>query len=566
MTVSTSKRHWLPALTSFVAAALLWSPAFFRIDATGFGDWQYFHHMWETGRVCLERYGEFALWDPFHCGGVTLFGNPQNQLFSPFFWLSFVVGTTIAIKLAVVTYAAVGLWGAYLLALHEYALRPVGAATASVVFSASGFFAWHIAGGHAGFLPFYLAPLLLLCWRRSPGDLRYSVATAGLLVLTVLKGGVYPFAWSVLLLLADVSWRVWSRSKLREVFWSGLVVATLTLVTCGVRLLAIGAQLGSSPRSTPLHDSVQLGELVSFLTARTHSWNVPGHPYVWPEYCAFIGWGALSMTVIGAILVIARRQHLHLVFMLLFFVSLAVGHHGAWSPWALLHSLPVYDSLRVPSRFLVFVLLFSGLLAGTAIDVLGNALPKPTLAKTIGLSIIIADILWFSVPVMNQWTRPPITEEPHAAHFHLTDAPHHIYPQLPQMGLGTRSCYEPMVVRVAPGLWSGDVAQVRVVEGEGHVIEESRTCNTITAHVTAQTHARVTFNQNHAPGWSAHTGTIVDGPQLETLVAPGDHVVILSYRPKTLWPGVASTLAGLVLAFALWAYGLRRSRRAADNQ
>ena len=67
------------ALGSLAAACALWSPAFFQLQATGFGDWQFFHHMWEAGYVALTRYGEWPLWDPYHCGGITIFGNPQSH-------------------------------------------------------------------------------------------------------------------------------------------------------------------------------------------------------------------------------------------------------------------------------------------------------------------------------------------------------------------------------------------------------------------------------------------------------------------------------------------------------
>ena len=107
---SLARRLALPVVSTLAAAAL-WAPMLAHPRATGFGDWQFFHHMWEAGYVGVWRYGEWPLWDPYHCGGVTLFGNPQSQLLSPFFALALVTDTTIALKLFVLAHAAAGLGG-----------------------------------------------------------------------------------------------------------------------------------------------------------------------------------------------------------------------------------------------------------------------------------------------------------------------------------------------------------------------------------------------------------------------------------------------------------------------
>ncbi|HEX2677869.1 MAG TPA: hypothetical protein VHM19_14550, partial [Polyangiales bacterium] len=101
---------------SLLAAVGLWCPAFFSLQATGFGDWQFFHHMWEAGYVAVTRYGEWPLWDPYHCGGITIFGNPQSQHLSPFYWIAFLVGPTLGSKIFLVLHAWAGFAGMYLLA------------------------------------------------------------------------------------------------------------------------------------------------------------------------------------------------------------------------------------------------------------------------------------------------------------------------------------------------------------------------------------------------------------------------------------------------------------------
>jgi len=66
---------------ALLLAALQWFPAFRDPAATGFGDWQMIHHNWEAAYVALARFGEWPLWDPFHCGGVSILGNPDVPQF-----------------------------------------------------------------------------------------------------------------------------------------------------------------------------------------------------------------------------------------------------------------------------------------------------------------------------------------------------------------------------------------------------------------------------------------------------------------------------------------------------
>ena len=84
---------WIAGLSS-LAMGIFWAPAFVtahrtgpgffdwellsRLMATGYGDWQWFHHMWETGRSSIVRDCELPVFDPFHCGGPCCFTAPNG--------------------------------------------------------------------------------------------------------------------------------------------------------------------------------------------------------------------------------------------------------------------------------------------------------------------------------------------------------------------------------------------------------------------------------------------------------------------------------------------------------
>ncbi|MBW2464787.1 MAG: hypothetical protein JRH11_24270, partial [Deltaproteobacteria bacterium] len=157
-----------------LVAVGFWTPAWMEPSATGFGDWQFFHNQWEAGRVAVVRWGEWPLWNPFNCGGVTIWGNPQNQTLSPFFWLSPLIGSTVAIKAHLIAHAFIGMVGMYALSRREARLSVVPSAFAAVIWGCSGTFAWDGGGGHSTFLGFWLLPLLIYSFRRAADDPRWS--------------------------------------------------------------------------------------------------------------------------------------------------------------------------------------------------------------------------------------------------------------------------------------------------------------------------------------------------------------------------------------------------------
>jgi hypothetical protein len=269
---------------ALLGACVMWWPALRSLDATGPNDWQYFLHMWEAGYVALTRFGEWPLWDPFHCGGITIFGNPQSQLFSPLYALAFIVGPAVGTKLFLLAHATAGFAGMFAFARHEQGLGRLAALLASAAWGGSGFFAWHGFVGHSAFLPFYLTPLLLLAWRAAARDPRHSATVAALLTLVLFEGGVYPFPYLCALLAFDSAVRWWAADRRSGIAVAALLAAPLTAMMGAMRWLPIAEGLGRNPRVVSSTDKVTPAEIVEMLTARHHEWTYGNHEFAWPEY------------------------------------------------------------------------------------------------------------------------------------------------------------------------------------------------------------------------------------------------------------------------------------------
>jgi len=544
---------------SLVAAIVTWGPAFISPLATGFGDWQYFHHMWEAGYVAITRYGEWPLWDPYHCGGITVFANPQSQHLSPLYWLSLPLGPTLASKAFVVLHAAAGFAAMYWLARVDFGISAAGAALASIAWASSGFFASHGGGGHSAFLPFYFAPLVVILWRRALVDPRYAVGLACVMTLVLLEGGVYPFPFFVLLLACEALVAIAATRAWRPTLRAASLTLLLTVLLGAIRLLPILDELRGHPRTVGSRDGVTLTELLQMLTVRDlpwidRSWGSGGHQFVWAEYGSYVGYGVLALAAIGLVACLRQRRYAVIVVGALF-LGLTLGEHGNASPWSLVHRLPIYDSLRAPSRFSVLLTLFIALAAGMGLDLLLRRVPRKRelVAWLVVLGVAI-DIAAVNVRVINRWRDPPIQTEPVHERFYLTrDIPYERnFASFPRLNVGTTGCYEAMNFSVARGLWSGDEAQARVPQGTGEVNAWGRTTTHVWADVTLSAPGRVLFNQNYAPGWHASQGEVVDDAGQLAVDAPaGRQRIELVYRPATLWPGAIAFLLGVVLCACL---------------
>lgn len=534
-----------------------------------------FLHTWEVARVTLLRDGEFPLWNPYWCGGITLWGNPETQIFYPLFYLSLVIGSTAALKLYLVLHTAIGFSGMYMLARREYALEPLSAGFAAFVWSCSGTFARDGGGGHVTLLMFYWAPWVLLSWRLAIRDIRWSAATAGLMSLVALGGGTYPFPYLVLLLCFDGLVQAFQKTRPRAVLRAALVTAMGTALMSAIRIVPSVLTLFAYPRHYTQHsEHLSLREFVHTFIAHDMPAFWGKHEFGWWEYDAFIGWTALVLGLIGALFAWrSPSPRRHLVLGGLLFSTLALGHFGTLAPWSLLNQLPVFSSLRVPSRFLVWTLFYLSLLAGIGLHAcsklaqwIAKRIPHvtPSWVKAgIVCAILLCtlsalEILIVNIPKTAGTARAmPLVSAPAHPRFHYV-TPHdywYRFASFPQQNLAIFGCYSEYHWPIAHHLWMGDVPQARVPSQKGHVSRTFRAGNHAWADVTLIQPALVVFNHNFAPGWKSNLGPVLNHEGHAAVRAPkGAHRIYLKYRPKDMpWAIVASILGGiLMLATAIY--------------
>ncbi len=581
----------------------------FSLDRLGTtDDWRHFSMLWEATRVALHDFHQFPSWNPYHCGGLVLYQHPESPFPGPLFLLTyFWLPTAVGMKVWILAHLVCGTLGARALVADRggnAAEQLLGGA----VMAAAGFFAEHIGGGHLSFTPFLYLPLVVWAFRRSlgaregrpPPDLRYAVLVAGLFAVTVLEGGTYPAPLMAVALGAECLARLGSAADRRAMARVLPAIAGLFVLLAAVRLLPALHYLREHPRLEPLDDGLGIGEVFSFWTTRMHGRRVPGHGYVWPEYDDYVGLVPVALMLAGAVIALVvrdprRRERRIDLAVFVTLVWCALGRIQGPSLAALLHALPIFRSLRVPSRFLGPAMVGFGLLAATALAAgrrafegrdrrLVRALLAIELALVAGVAI---DVCLTNQRVIQQGLDPVMPQTPASSDFFQnTGADYGRLPTFPVAGFGTRACYVALEWKPAPGITDGRGPQARLEPpGAGSIAQTRWSPSELDFDVRLDASALLIVNQNYETGWRLESEAGA-GETVGAYVVParrfwdirarpselpakgaigllavelpaGSRHLVLRHRPPWLLSGALLSFLGVVLSGLL----LRRARR-----
>ena len=399
---------------------------------TGDSDWDQILSFHELSLWNGQLAGIARQWNPLMRGGMSLAGDPQVPVFSLSMILARVVHPAAAIKIAALLFLAAGAFGAWLLA-RDLGFSRRGAMLAGSLFAGNGFILSRFSHGHTVFLGTLGLPLWLWAARRT---VRAEGETAGSanrrLLAFALAGGAF-FALStdgapiaILLLLVwvglDCAILSWQRRSLRPVMFFGAAILFAAALDAAYFFPLVTNAMVFPRLRPPVFINPLVFAWFFLLPVRGKLIPAPANGH---EMSVYIG-PVLAFLLVKYRGAIARafpdadRRRLILVSAIVFVLGL-----GSWralsswlppGPFDLLHRLPGFAAIGIPSRFWGYLALPLALACAAALDLVqGETTPsRPRRALWAGVFLSILGYQLASVlpPFVSEKGRMIVQEKP----------------------------------------------------------------------------------------------------------------------------------------------------------
>lgn len=547
-------------------------PIFFHFSYWGIEDWDQHLFYHAVPRKTLLEYHQIPLWNPYYCGGTVMLANPQSRVLSPTFFLILLFGEVKGIKLDIWLHLVIGMMGMYRLARH-FKLGKIASYLPSFVYILSSMYALNLTVGMTWFLSVAYLPWAFLFYLKSFQKFRFATLCGLFLVFIYFDGGAYTLSITILFFL------LFSLFQTIEIgFAKTAKIISFTLIF----MLFLGAIkffpsivfLREHPRQITDYSGFSIKVLAFSLFSRDQSvdaferfeqkkgfWD--GISYKMDENGMYIGFIPFFLFLLGIFFYWKRQWKLLLCFFM--FLWLSFGNRIPLGLWELIHTLPVYNFMRVAQRFRIIFFLFMALFSGFGLlalkDYIIRRLSKPILANLtefVVLGIILVDLMLVNSPVFKEaFPIPPLETKQKENFYQVSKLPNydkngllplgkeHLYSSWSGMypamlsNIGTVDGYESAnVPRKAKEKDSTSYKGEVFLEGtEGRVFIKSWSPNKIVVEADVSEEGYLVLNQNFYTGWRAKAEKkreVISFKGLSAVkVFPQDKVIELRYLPMS---------------------------------
>lgn len=584
----------LLAVALAIAAIVLVSPFFSQWGNIGVSDWdnQLFYHA-ASIRTILD-FGQFPLWNPYHCGGAPMLASPELSFLAPSFILPLLFGEVVGVKLIIIAYAVLGMWGMYMLS-RTLGFGRLSSFLPPIVYMMSSWFALRVVEGHTGFLPFALLPFVAAFYIRSFASdgirLKDIILSAFFFAWMIFAGGVYPFTGTAIFLLFFCLFSVIARRSVRPAVCLILIVVGAFLFSA-VKSVPQYEFISSFPRKTEaveynstkiLKDSLFKRE--QRVTAQAAEFYISGNekteeylktfwsgarPWGWQEYGAFVGFAAFALYSAGFAFL---RRSWPWAAVSIIVALLSLGEFSPVDIWSALRRFPVFSSLHGPSRIMPIFIFSLSVVGGYALSRLEEKADRWRLARPAVIAIIVLvfiEMITVARPVLKDaFTEPPFNLTPNAEFTQIVvaDPTRTNYPNFLK-NIGVANCYESMHPPTAISPYGDEAGRLNpYYTGEaylagkgGSVVIRKFSPNEVVIEADSLSDDVLVLNQNFFKGWKAEgaAGEAVSHNGLVSArVTAGKSVVRFYYSPTSFKIGLAISAVSLIAALA---FLLRRRR------
>ncbi|MEZ5358013.1 MAG: hypothetical protein R3F48_04220 [Candidatus Zixiibacteriota bacterium] len=549
------EKTWLPYIVFAVVTAILSWPIITTLSNWGIRDWDLFTTLHASVVRSIVEYGQFPFWNPYIGGGNILFAHPEVPVLNPVVLLYLVFGPLIGLKIQLLLAYYCGFIGTYKLA-RAFGISIYGSYIPPLVFMLSSYFALHFSAGHIPFHYFAALPWLVFVYKKSLDNPWYILWMSAITAFMILgSGAAVPVVFSLFFLFLFSLFDLSERNR----FWPPLYAiagGVGGVLIAAVKFLPMADYLSRHPW---VPDGTVMTTPLSLLPTMLFNFNqsmfsgyAQGYVWGWHEYGAYLGPLAVILVAIG--LLFAFKRTWSFLVLAVFSLLLVLGSFASWAPWELLHKLPAFESMRVPSRFIILALFALAFIAGIGLDRLIALFKFRRGAMTILFFIAIAGThLLVSLPILGEaFTREAEQPEIQADFRQIQGDPNRMYAAF-LANEGTVRAAWLSAYRGGRGIFDGQEMQEWYSEGEFvQVIDREFSPNRLVFHVRTAAGGQLVVGQGYDPGWRrADDGAIKEFHDLLSFrVYPHDERIELYYRPDYFAVGLIVSIVSALLAIA----------------
>lgn len=349
------------------------------------GDPDYYFQIYEAFRVSVVHYHQLPLWNPWISGGIPLFANIQFGLVSLQAPLVLIFGAVMGLKVSIIFYQIFAFFGFKRLFEKGFKTPNLRAILLAYIPVFGSFFVYRAVGGHFTFLLVAFVPWLILFYLQRAKKLNWLwfAITYSFMVwtsphyITIMSMAVLGL-WFVYELIG----RAYKQYKTKELpsFWRSLKPDAAFWIKAGAAIIVLTVYrmyyVVSFIKDFPRPQTATGEGFTGIGTGLYAIWGPNQYNYQphlssgfgWVEASTYIGIGTLVCLLIVAFVFWQDRLKKQAVFsysllllvaLFVTFFILGMGDFGKFSPYVVLNKFPIFSSMRVATRWLMWASLVS---------------------------------------------------------------------------------------------------------------------------------------------------------------------------------------------------------------
>lgn len=552
-------------------------PIFKNINNIGVRDWDAALGQDEILRLTILKYHQIPLWNPYVSGGVPFLGDPLIPALSPFQLINLVFGVLYGNKIQLLLWYLICLYGMYYLC-KTLKLSEAACFVGAFTFALSSFFSLHWSVGHVIIVTSAsLIPWLFLFYIRALTNRVNIIYCSIVATLMFFVGGGYILVISFMGLFIFALTFSYLNKTYKPLLYL-CVIGILLLGLGAIRWLPMIENMLISPRVIEEGDYVGGYQNMLFvgyptLTQLKYAFvGIPQSKFVtneqftngyWDDYGMYIGYISLILAAIGLYTWHSKGGRLVKISMIIIGIIGIVLSFGTGANvmivWHALHHLPLFASIRYPTRFALLTLFALSILSAYGMSYLSSKIKNKYIILIICTLVAINLIYVDSSPFNETFTLTPLSS-PHPNNtFTQTNSIVKVmrYGNLYESVLNNHGVKNYYASLRQFSSQTTEVLSVYNINHKGEAYSPGTKDVTITywspnkivVSVNSTIDTMVIINQNYYSGWQ---GSNKSNNVLWASVPAGNSIVEFRYMPTSFIVGALITIISIICLIYYW--------------